>query len=125
MLDTPTTFGDMLRYERELAGFGLRQLAVIIGVSPAYLSRVEGGMKPPPTEDRIRLISEVLDADFFELMGAAGRAPSEVAEHFCRAPNEIMRLLRITDDMSRVEIDRLNDLLEGIVAKLNAGKAAI
>lgn len=125
MLDTPTTFGDMLRYERELAGFGLRQLAVIIGVSPAYLSRVEGGMKPPPTEDRIRLIAEVLDTDFYQLMGAAGRVPSEITDHFRRAPSEIMRLLEVTSDMSRVEIDRLNDLLEGIVAKLNAGKAAI
>lgn len=52
--------GATLRYLRLEAGFGLRSLAVAIGVSPAYLSRVELGRDPPPSPDRLVGIARVL-----------------------------------------------------------------
>jgi transcriptional regulator with XRE-family HTH domain len=125
MLDEPNTFGDVLRYERELAGYGVRQLAKKIGVSATYLSRIETGHIAPPTEARIQKIAEILDTNFYILMGAAGRVPSDIASHFSHAPTQIMRLLELTSGMSRSEIDALNGMLEGIVAQLNAVKGPL
>jgi PTS system nitrogen regulatory IIA component len=53
-------FGATLRLLRTTAGVSLRGLAAEIGVSPAYLSRVEHGHDLPPTPDRIRAIARAL-----------------------------------------------------------------
>lgn len=52
-------FGASLRLLRVEAGFSLKSLGQAIGVSPAYLSRVENGHDAPPTADRLRSIADV------------------------------------------------------------------
>jgi PTS system nitrogen regulatory IIA component len=53
-------FGATLKLLRNAAGVSLRGLAAEVGVSPAYLSRVEHGHDRPPTPDRLRLIAQSL-----------------------------------------------------------------
>jgi PTS system nitrogen regulatory IIA component len=53
-------FGATLRLLRLDAGVSLRALAGHVGVSTAYLSRVEHGHDPPPTPDRLAAIAEAL-----------------------------------------------------------------
>lgn len=53
----PAHFGTTLRLLRTVAGVPASRLAEGIGVSPAYISRVEHGHDPPPTPDRLRAIS--------------------------------------------------------------------
>lgn len=50
-------FGSTLRLLRQESGLSQRALASEIGVSVAYLSRVENGHDPPPTPDRLRGIA--------------------------------------------------------------------
>ncbi len=59
-------FGDYTRERRELlktkdASFSLRQVANRIGVEPSYLSKVERGEQPPPSEEKIRALARELN----------------------------------------------------------------
>lgn len=66
-------FGASLRLLRQEAGLSLRDLSGAVGVSPAYLSRVEHGHDAPPTPDRLRGIAAALDVApelLFDLTGA-------------------------------------------------------
>lgn len=53
-------FGATLRLLRASAGMSLSGLAAHVGVSPAYISRVEHGHDAPPTPDRLRAIAAAL-----------------------------------------------------------------
>lgn len=53
-------FGATLRLLRVDAGWTLRELAERVGVSNAYLSRVENGHDSPPTPDRLVVIARLL-----------------------------------------------------------------
>jgi PTS system nitrogen regulatory IIA component len=53
-------FGATLKLLRTEAGLSLRELSRRVGVSSAYLSRVENDRDPPPTPDRLIAIAEAL-----------------------------------------------------------------
>jgi HTH-type transcriptional regulator, competence development regulator len=74
------TFGQMLRSFRLAKGFGLRDFAGKVGISPTYLSRLELGQLPPPVEDKIRKISLLLELDEDEFLGLAGKVSSDVVD---------------------------------------------
>lgn len=71
-------FGAGLRLLRTEAGLSLRELSSTVGVSTAYLSRVEHGHDPPPTTDRLRTIADALGLPVDVLLDLSGRlcAPS-------------------------------------------------
>jgi HTH-type transcriptional regulator, competence development regulator len=48
------SFGTLVRQERLAKGLTLRDMAKMIGVSPAYLSKIERGEFPPPAEDKVK-----------------------------------------------------------------------
>lgn len=100
-------FGEVIREAREAREIGLREMAQKIGVSAAYLSRVERGVVPPPVEGRIRVIARILERDPDELLALAGRVPSDIAAIIRRAPVEVSALLRSTRGRTREEIARL------------------
>ena len=53
-------FGALVRREREAKEIGLREMAKMIGVSPTYLSKVERDEFPPPAEDKVKAIAEII-----------------------------------------------------------------
>ncbi|MES2642822.1 MAG: helix-turn-helix domain-containing protein [Myxococcota bacterium] len=67
-------FGASLRLLRVSAGLSLKGLGQSIGVSTAYLSRVENGHDAPPTADRIRSIANVLGLPVDCLLDLTGSA---------------------------------------------------
>lgn len=71
-------FGSFVRRQRNARGIGLRQMAKMIGVSPAYLSQFERGEFAPPSEEKIRAIALVLEHHPDELLAMSGRVPSDV-----------------------------------------------
>ncbi|MFC1956036.1 helix-turn-helix domain-containing protein, partial [Chloroflexota bacterium] len=65
---------------RTQAGLTQRELAEKVNVDFTYLSKIENGVLPPPSEKVILQLDEVLSADKDELMTLAGKIPADIAE---------------------------------------------
>src|SRR4030065_1222686 len=72
----------------------LREFARKIGVSPAYLSRIENQKEPPPSETVVEKVAEALGADKYELFSYAGRVPTEFLETFKKNPRAMASFMR-------------------------------
>ncbi len=73
-------FGARLKELREQAGLNQRELASKVGINFTYLSKIESGVMPPPSEKVILRLAEVLNADTDELMTLAGKVPPDIAQ---------------------------------------------
>ena len=100
-------FGAFIRRERESKEIGLREMAKKIRVSPTYMSKIERDEFPPPAEDKVRAIAEILRCDVDNLLARAGRVSSDITDIIKRRPVELAGLLRTTNGMSTEEIVRL------------------
>jgi transcriptional regulator with XRE-family HTH domain len=100
-------FGEFVRRQREAREIGLREMAKMIGVSPTYLSKVERDEFPPPAEDKVRKIAEIIGCDSDELLGRAGRVSSDLSDIIKRQPVEYAALLRTTKGFKAEDIARL------------------
>ena len=94
-------FGQRLREFRIQAGFTLRELAEKIGVDFSYLSKIETGALPPPSEKVILRLAQALNADKDELMSLAGRIPSDIAELLRN--REAVQMLRSRSNIQKKE----------------------
>jgi transcriptional regulator with XRE-family HTH domain len=100
-------FGEFVRREREAKEFGLREMAKKIGVSPTYLSKIERDEFPPPAEDKVRKIAEIIGRDPDELLALAGRVATDLSDIIKRHPVELAALLRTTKGLTADDIARL------------------
>jgi HTH-type transcriptional regulator, competence development regulator len=96
-------FGDYIRRvreDRELEDkrFSLRQVAQRIGVEPAYLSKVERGQVPPPSEATIVRLAADLGEDKDVLLAMAGKVSSDLQEVIRRRPKQFAELIRQLKD---------------------------
>ena len=107
MTSTKEKFGAFIRRERETREIGLRVMAKMIGVSPTYLSKVERDEFPPPAEDKVRKIAEIIECDTDDLLARAGRVSSDISDIIKGRPVELTALLRTTKGMTAEEIARL------------------
>jgi PTS system nitrogen regulatory IIA component len=80
------SFGAALRLLRIDAGMSLSDLARHLGVSPAYLSRVEHGHDAVPTPDRVVAIAEALAVPPLVLLEIAQGAGAAIASYLERVP---------------------------------------
>lgn len=87
------TFGDTLRELRVAQQLGLREMAGKVGISPAYLSRIERGKEPPPSPEVIKALARVLAADPDVLFRLSSSTDPEIVD-FLRFQPEAMVLLR-------------------------------
>ncbi len=90
-------FGSTLRLLRLGAGVGLRSLAEEIGVSGAYLSRVEHGHDPPPTTDRLVQVAQVLGIPPETLLELADRVNPAIT----RYADEVPEAARLSAEIAR------------------------
>lgn len=88
-------FGATLRLLRVDAGVSLRALAQQIGVSSAYLSRVENGHDQAPTPDRLIAIARALDLPPTLLIDLAQRVSPFVARYLEDVPSASYLFLEI------------------------------
>lgn len=91
------TLGQRIRRKRGEAKIGLRKAATEVGVSATFLSRIEtGAEQAPPSERVIAELATLLDDDFDELMGLAGRISAEVTSYVKSDPKmpEFLRRAR-------------------------------
>ena len=72
----------------------LREFARKVGLSPAYLSRIENQKEPPPSEIVVERLAEALGTDKYELFGYAGKVPTEFLETFKKNPKGVASFMR-------------------------------
>jgi transcriptional regulator with XRE-family HTH domain len=100
-------FGEFVRRERAAKEIGLREMARKIGVSPTYLSKVERDEFPPPAEDKVKAIAEIIGCDVDQLLARAGKVASDLSDIIKRRPVELAELLRTTKGLTAEDIVRL------------------
>ena len=101
------SFGALVRRQREAKEIGLREMAKKIGVSPTYLSKVERDEFPPPVEDKVRKIAEIIDRDADELLALAGRVASDLTDIIRQRPREMADFLRAAKGLTADDLARL------------------
>lgn len=106
-------FGATLRLLRIEAGISLRELATRIGVSSAYLSRVETGRDPVPTPDRLIAIADVLTLPRAALVEFARQAGPAVSGYLERTPEANALFLEIARrNLTGPQIGRLKAFID-------------
>ncbi len=93
------SFGDFIRQRREEKratdpGYSLRRVAAAIGVEPSYLSKVERGEQPPPSEETILALARELDVDPDVLLALAGKVSKELQAIIRKRPQLFAQLIR-------------------------------
>ncbi len=107
-------FGEHIRQAREAlqAGdktFSLRQVAARVGVEPAYLSKIERGVFPPPSEDLIVKLAELLGEDRDVLLALGGKLSSDLQQIIMQRPKlfaDLLRQLREAPDHAILHVVR-------------------
>lgn len=66
-------FGQQVRQSRRKAGLGLRELARRSRLSAAYLSRIERGLVPTPSDEKVVLLANALGYDSLRFIPLAKR----------------------------------------------------
>lgn len=106
-------FGTTLRLLRTEAGISLRVLASRIGVSGAYLSRVENGHDPSPTPDRLIAIADVLGLPRAVLVELARQTGPAVDGYLQRMPEAGSLFLDIARrDLQGPQIARIKAFID-------------
>lgn len=105
--------GATLRLLRMESGISLRALAQRIGVSGAYLSRVENGHDPAPTADRLIAIAEALGVPAAVLLDLAQQTGSAVSGYLQRVPAASSLFLDIAErDLNSAQIARVKAFID-------------
>lgn len=99
-----TVFGDYIREKREKqkkkdSSFSLRQVAYRIGVEPSYLSKVERGDQPPPSEEKIKALAEELNENPDVLLAMAGKVSTDLQEIIKQRPELFSELIKELKDL--------------------------
>ena len=107
------TFGKMLRDCRQAAKVGLRELARLINKSPGYLSDVELGHVPPPSEEVIVQIAAALQVDKKDLLTAARKMDPELSNYIVQEPGaaDFLRLAK-AKEFGREDWERMAQLAD-------------
>lgn len=96
-------FGSFVRERREALreedrGFSVRKVAARIGVEPSYLSKIERGEQPPPSEAKIAALAEVLGENPDVMLAMAGKVSTDLQEAIRRRPELFAELIRQLED---------------------------
>ena len=97
------TYGKHLRTVREALrktdrAFSLRQVAMRVGIEPAYLSKIERGEVAPPSEATTRKLAAELGEDADVLLAMSGKVSSELLAIILKRPQLFADLLRQLKD---------------------------
>ena len=107
-------FGTYVRAQRERLSegskdFSVRKVAMKIRVEPAFLSKVEREIVPPPSEGKITALAEVLGEDQDVLLAMAGKVSSDLLKVIKDRPAlfaELIRRLKSEPDHAVLRIVR-------------------
>jgi len=118
-------FGATLRLLRMESGISLRALAQRVGVSGAYLSRVENGHDPAPTPDRLLAIADAIGVPAAVLLDLARQTGSAVSGYLQRVPAASALFLDIAQrDLGSAQIARIKAFIDDEFPVRRAGGKA-
>lgn len=105
-------FGDYVRARRETLReedrtYSVRQVAGRIGVEPSYLSKVERGQVPPPSEETVVRLAETLGEDADVMLALAGKVSTDLKDAIRKRPRLFAELIRELRDMPDSAVLRL------------------
>ncbi len=89
--------------------YSVRRVAMRIKVEPAFLSKVEREVVPPPSEGKIIALAEVLGADQDVLLAMAGKVSSDLLKVIKDRPvlfAELIRKLKAEPDHAVLRVVR-------------------
>jgi transcriptional regulator with XRE-family HTH domain len=92
-------FGTHIRQVRERLleanrDFSLRKVAMRAELEPAYLSKIERGIFPPPSEEAIVRLAGILGLNADVLLAMAGKLSKDLQQIILQRPELIAELLR-------------------------------
>jgi HTH-type transcriptional regulator, competence development regulator len=92
-------FGQYIRQAREKMleddrTFSLRQVAARVEIEPAYLSKIERCIFPPPSQEVIVKLADVLNEDRDVMLALAGKLSSDLQNIIMQRPKLFADLLR-------------------------------
>jgi HTH-type transcriptional regulator, competence development regulator len=105
-------FGKRIR-ERRLAlshkrpQYSLRRVASEVEVSFSFLSKVERGDLPPPSEETIKKLAAVLGDNPDVLLALAGKVSSDLKEAIIKRPELFAQLIRQVKDAPEQAVLRI------------------
>lgn len=102
-------FGTTIRNLRIAQDLGLRDTAIKVGISPAYLSRIERNKERPPRPEIIKNLARILAADPDVLFRLSSTTDPEVVNYLHEKP-EVMNLLRYISSSNFTE-EQINWLI--------------
>lgn len=100
------TFGQRIKELRKAKGLGQRAVAAEVGINFTYLSKIENDkvdFAAFPSEETIRKLAKVLEADVDELLLMAEKIPDHIRKRVLEKP-EAFRMIASLDNKS---LDRL------------------
>ena len=95
----------------------LREFAKRVGLSPAYLSRIENEKEPPPSEAVVERLAEALGTDKYELFSYAGKVPTEFLETFKKNPKGVASFMRRVQEVG-LESDSDWEEIESTISRM-------
>ena len=106
------SFGETIREMRAAQQMGLRTAADRLGISPAYLSRIERGKERPPKPDVVKRMATLFGGDPDLLFRLAASTDPELADYLHRTPSapeflRISRALELTSEDFKVLIEEV------------------
>ena len=110
------SFGETIREMREAQGMGLRTAAECLGISPAYLSRVERGKERPPRPELVKRMAALLGGSPDLLFRLAESTDPDLAEYIHLVPNvpEFLRTAR--------ELKLTSEDFEALIEEVRRGR---
>ena len=107
-------FGTYIRGRRESLGeankdFSVRKVAKVIGVEPAFLSKVEREIVAPPSEAKVIALANALGEDQDVLLAMAGKVSSDLLNIIRDRPAlfaELIRKLKTEPDHAVLRVVR-------------------
>ncbi len=112
-------FGPYVRARREALRrsddrFSVRQVAERIGVEPSFLSKVERGEAPPPSEEKVVALARELHENPDMLLAMAGKVSSDLQRAIRKRPELFATLIRELKDAPDHAVLRLvRDVRDG------------
>lgn len=128
------TYGAFLRRERLARGLTQKQLAEKVGVDFTYVSKVENGRLPAPSEATITQLAKALRADPDAHLAQAKKVPLDVRSRYASYPVEATRLLRALHERElapsvyaalRQQVERASRASASPLPKRSADRSAV